>query len=446
MATKSNSKRKRFSKKNKRDWRKHSNIKDIEDFLEEQRVQERTGGLVAEKQDEDLFVVDNKSSSEKKEPEKRDKYAFRNRPLRTYENLKPNPHIPPVPKAKARGDKLNRSANTPRQIERMNGILPAREIRKLKVAAAARQKRKDVIDEEDKMNGQLPESYDLWGEGPKEVIPAKLKNADHHFLLYTKRVRKRVPGSYHIKSSKIDAVEIVDPGASYNPSFDDHQKLLRKALDEEREYIKDKKIVDSWSKGVKKWRANELQENYLSEMSAGLFEEEQTDGTEKKKEDGEAEEEEEVEEEEDVPTPNPPTTAESRKTRQQRRKQAMIQAAVSTINETGHDPSSRTAGRGAKMAKKRQNEVYRVKALRKEIKKQKEKIAARREFKTPPVDFKLSTELVGSLRQIKPEGSMLRDRYKHIQKRNLMEARIWKSGPKRSLKDCVKRGHEEFKE
>lgn len=47
----------------------------------------------------------------------------------------------------------------------MNGILPAREIRKLKVAAAARQKRKDVIDEEDKMNGQLPESYDLWGEG-----------------------------------------------------------------------------------------------------------------------------------------------------------------------------------------------------------------------------------------------------------------------------------------
>lgn len=32
------------------------------------------------------------------------------------------------------------------------------------------------------------------------------------------------------------------------------------------------------------------------------------------------------------------------------------------------------------MAKKRQNEVYRVKALRKEIKKQKEKIAARREF------------------------------------------------------------------
>lgn len=38
-----------------------------------------------------------------------------------------------------------------------------------------------------------------------------------------------------------------------------YKKLLRKALDEEREYIKDKKIVDSWSKGVKKWRANELQ-------------------------------------------------------------------------------------------------------------------------------------------------------------------------------------------
>jgi len=36
-------KRKRVSKKSKSSWRKHSDIKDIEGFLEDQRREERTG-------------------------------------------------------------------------------------------------------------------------------------------------------------------------------------------------------------------------------------------------------------------------------------------------------------------------------------------------------------------------------------------------------------------
>ncbi|XP_020618292.1 glioma tumor suppressor candidate region gene 2 protein-like [Orbicella faveolata] len=51
-------KRKRVSKKSKQSWRKHTDFKDVEDYLEEERREERTGGPVSEKPDEGLFFVD----------------------------------------------------------------------------------------------------------------------------------------------------------------------------------------------------------------------------------------------------------------------------------------------------------------------------------------------------------------------------------------------------
>ena len=37
------SKKKRVSKKNKKSWRKHTDIKDVEDFLDDKRLEERLG-------------------------------------------------------------------------------------------------------------------------------------------------------------------------------------------------------------------------------------------------------------------------------------------------------------------------------------------------------------------------------------------------------------------
>ncbi|MEQ2288843.1 nucleolar protein, partial [Ameca splendens] len=44
-------------------------------------------------------------------------------------------------------------------------------------------------------------------------------------------------------------------------------------------------------------------------------------------------------------------------------------------------------------------------------------------FQAPDLDVQLSDELAGSLRQLKPEGSILKDRFKSLQKRNLIEPR-----------------------
>lgn len=50
---------KKASKKNKKSWRKNTDIEDVEDFLEDQRLEERLGGSFDKRSDSDIFIVDN---------------------------------------------------------------------------------------------------------------------------------------------------------------------------------------------------------------------------------------------------------------------------------------------------------------------------------------------------------------------------------------------------
>ena len=52
------------SKKNKKSWRKNTSIEDIEEFLDDQRLEERLGGSFDKRKDEDLFMLDSKSQKE----------------------------------------------------------------------------------------------------------------------------------------------------------------------------------------------------------------------------------------------------------------------------------------------------------------------------------------------------------------------------------------------
>lgn len=50
--------RKNASRKNKKSWRKNPDLDDVEDFLDDQRLEARLGGDFAARKDEELFVVD----------------------------------------------------------------------------------------------------------------------------------------------------------------------------------------------------------------------------------------------------------------------------------------------------------------------------------------------------------------------------------------------------
>ena len=51
-------KKKKGSKNTKKGWRKNTDIEEVENFLDEKRFEERLGGSFAERQDDELFVVE----------------------------------------------------------------------------------------------------------------------------------------------------------------------------------------------------------------------------------------------------------------------------------------------------------------------------------------------------------------------------------------------------
>ena len=64
MTTDAPKRKKNASRKNKKSWRKNVDIDDVEEFLEEERLEERLGGKFADRKDEQLFVVDGAAASE----------------------------------------------------------------------------------------------------------------------------------------------------------------------------------------------------------------------------------------------------------------------------------------------------------------------------------------------------------------------------------------------
>ena len=106
-------KKRKVVKHLKKNWKKHSDIQDVEDFLEDKRLQERTGGIVADKQDDQLFFLD-AAPVVKKKPEapqndvvdaagKLVKKRKINEPARCYANLLPDPRVT-VPNTEQKGE------------------------------------------------------------------------------------------------------------------------------------------------------------------------------------------------------------------------------------------------------------------------------------------------------------------------------------------------------
>uniref|UniRef100_A0A1X7UD66 Ribosome biogenesis protein NOP53 n=1 Tax=Amphimedon queenslandica TaxID=400682 RepID=A0A1X7UD66_AMPQE len=118
----------------------------------------------------------------------------------------------------------------------------------------------------------------------------------------------------------------------------------------------------------------------------------------------------------------------ARKTNKQRRKERLIRKTA-------------LLHKAMKREKMRMSDVYRIKSLKKEIaakehmvkekmlkrlhQKQSKLTATRRigkyKYEKPPVDVQLSSELCGSLRLLQGRGDFITDRYKSLQKRNMVE-------------------------
>ncbi|XP_070620665.1 ribosome biogenesis protein NOP53 [Erythrolamprus reginae] len=400
--------------------------RDLGDWLEE-RVSElrHLGGPVSEKPDESLFFVDksNEEQGQKEQPAK-------GKPLKIDLILQPDSKVPPpkdilsyqVPN----GRKLKRKQRLWEKLAE-KGLVPRKERllhQRLQNPPKAKAAGAD--------SGTDPsrEFYDIWADS--NPLDKALAGQDAFFLEQTKKQPVKRPDRLKKTPSELPAMEIISPGGSYNPSFQSHQALLFEAF--EAELVR-QKAEERLQRQLNFPTAAEAptQESVFQEQCEGLMEEE-SEG-----EEGQGSPPRPLEEEgeealqaisDEASRPLTATAAREKKTEQQRKKEKAAKKLKSReLSE--------------KAARLRKQELFQLKSIRlqlrqreAELQRRKQRREAKRKleavkpkrlgrlkYQEPDVDVQLSSELAESLRTLRPEGSILKDRFKSLQRRNMIEPR-----------------------
>ncbi|XP_065056251.1 ribosome biogenesis protein NOP53-like [Rhopilema esculentum] len=366
-------KRKKGSMKNKRSWRKKTDIADVEDHLDDLRRQERTGGIVSEKPNEDLFFIEKDGKVEN------DNAAKTNR------------------------DKKVKDSNKLAQSSDEEEFVP-KKVRILRKRAFKKEKERKLLEKMTKTTN------DLW------VMSAPVK--ENSWIDVTKKAPPKKPKTIGAKPSSLKPVQICHPGASYNPEYDDHQKILSRALEKEQAFLKNSEKLQNKLKFLTEEEFKK-KPGWFQEMSEGLVPSKGSEATEDSQPG--------VEDIDILPkTVNP----DDRKTRKQRRKEL----------DRRKEDKLKEEERSRKL---RSNDIYRLRSLKKELRedegKRTEKQTLKRKlmlrksiqpkrlgklkYREPKIDFQLSEELSGSFRGLRPEGDPIIDRMKSFETRSLIEPR-----------------------
>lgn len=427
--------RRRGPRNKKRGWRRLAEEPlglEVDQFLEDVRLQERTtGGLLAEAPDEKLFFVD--TGFKRKEPSKKRTWVQKKsqrlqKPLRVDLALENHSKIPApkdilahqVPNAK----KLRRKEELWERLAKQ-GELP-RAVRKAQARLLSPPAPKAKPGPQDAIERPF---YDLWS--PDNPLDTPLIGQDAFFLEQTKKKGVTRPPRLHVKPSQVPAVEVIPAGASYNPAFEDHQALLREAHEVELQREKEaEKLERQLALPASEQAAT--QESVFREMCEGLLEEsdgEDEPGCAEQPAEQPAADEGAAEKTSPAGAAGPEKRMEKKTEQQRRREKAArklrVQQAALRAARLQHQELFRLRGIKAQVARRlaelaRRREQRRRRRLEEANKPRR---LGRLKYQAPDIDVQLSSELAGSLRTLKPEGNILRDRFKSFQKRNMIEPR-----------------------
>uniref|UniRef100_A0A3Q2XIS9 Ribosome biogenesis protein NOP53 n=1 Tax=Haplochromis burtoni TaxID=8153 RepID=A0A3Q2XIS9_HAPBU len=387
------SRRKRVNKNKKKNWNKYSDVQDVEEFLED---------LVNLKF---CFLCE-----EAAEPVKGKKRKGKSsRPLRIDLILQHDSLVAP-PKdvlayQKPNAKKLRRTAERAEKLA-AKGVVPRSKKRLLNRTVVDRTSKKT---ETEANNNPERDFYDIWGQETKDL-------GEPWYLQQTRKKLVKRPEKLNEKPSVLPAVEVIAPGGSYNPDFFSHQELLREAHEVE---LKKKKVEDKLERQLAYNKADTAtEETILREQVEGLVEEsEEEEEKDAPKEDGE-----EV-------AVGAIAVADKKTERQRKREKAEKIKEQQRLTERRQTEQQQQLFqlRSIKTSIKQQEETTQIRQKRRKAKEEAQKAQPRRlgklKFQPQDMEVQLSDELAGSLRQLKPEGSVLMDRFKSLQKRNLIEPR-----------------------
>lgn len=426
--------RRRGPRNRKRGWRRLAQEPlglEVDQFLEDVRLQERTsGGLISEAPDEKLFFVD--TGSKKKAPELKKRTKSQKRSLLLKKPLRVDLILENTSKVPAPKDVLAHQVPNARKLKRKEqlweklakqGELP-REVRRAQARLLNPPATKAKPGPQDTVERPF---YDLWAKD--NPLERPLAGQDAFFLEQTKKKGVKRPPRLHTKPSQVPAVEVTPAGASYNPSFEDHQTLLRAAHEVELQRQKEAEKLER-RLALPASEQPATQESAFQELCQGLLEESDGEG-----EPGEGQDTgpeaggEPAEGVEASPAPMRLAAAEKKTEQQRRREKAARKMRVQQAE--------------VRAARLRHQELFRLRGIKAQVARRLAELARRRErrqaqrlaeadrprrlgrlkYQAPDIDVQLSSELSDSLRTLKPEGNILRDRFKSFQKRNMIEPR-----------------------
>ncbi|CAH2054962.1 unnamed protein product, partial [Iphiclides podalirius] len=439
-------KKKHVSKKNKKAWRKYCDIKDVEDFLEDQRLDERLGKFET-KADSELFVVDT-GGDEKPEVVdvkplslKQRKRALLSQTPKCFEVLLPTSK---VQDPNAKRNRVNPVGTKPTALSKLS---QKRRINKgvhVKKVELVRKNRKIALDKKRKMK-EIQNTFEknLWGGDLLEAkgVPSTLcdefvsSDAQLHNVLPDKRLRPKPPPPKTVATRA--AIEMPHPGVSYNPSYQEHQDLLQEVVQHEQKMIKKEQHLNRvTTRMFSKVSAQEKENQWREEMSAGLPSAKPSGPSDEEGSGGE------------YKAVNPPVRN-RKKDHKARRKQRERLLEKERLKRE-------------KIEKKKITDIYKLRRLQSSIGERerrqarlREKRGAKRQLaqataapvlnaRTPPQpqpDLLEPDLITGELRTVTTTTNLLRERFESLQRRGALAASKLMMKKKRRLKSYFKAGH-----
>lgn len=382
---------------------------------------------VSDKSDTELFKVDRKSDSS---------LLLSARDKRKLSAQKPLQCVAALANTSKVTDP-NRKRNVVNSLESKRHYI-VKQIREAKIAKPGYVDKKKVMaveqrrqayqrtDENNKNNKRGKFETDIWENEPRKK-PVNLINQWFteelvgHTLKNTQQEMVKTPVVTHEKRSQLKAMEAPHPGTSYNPSLKDHQDLMNKVIEKEEKIIRADDHLNRVTKRMfSKITAEERDRRDMEEMATGVIVKGEISEDVGEVEEGKSDDE-------NVYTPiNPP--AKNKKKDKKQRKNQRAQKEIKEVQAR------------KKVEKKKVTDIHRVKFIEtlighrsKSLKDQhirkkelsvKAKYLPRRlgsmKFSEPEIDITTPENISGNLRNLKPEGHILADRFKSMQRRNLI--------------------------
>ncbi|RSH78038.1 uncharacterized protein EHS24_002493 [Apiotrichum porosum] len=404
------------SRKGKKAWRKNVNVTEVEDALERSRAEERvTGGKIADKKDGDLFTVDTTGDVEVA------KKVRTKKPLRSLAILAERSAVPSLA-SRVAAPKPPKVSVTAAEKARMRRV--------------ARRTVDDSTSADVKAVGTA--TTDAWaraapqkglagGFGDEGVIVHKVKAP-------ITLAKQRAMRFANVRAQ--DADELPTAGVSYNPAAAAHAALIATALQEEQERLakedKEAQEIETLGQVVEGRRANADTEDMVNGMRIGRADGVPLDASDDDDDEAEAED-----------AFRPKQT--KRKTQAQRNKSLRAREAKEAAKHEAtrkkmekHVAAAKAFSKSAEARNKAHAESARQRKAAAEARERAgftggEKVGRHRVGKKA-VEVQLGEDLAESLRQLKPEGNLFKDRFLSLQRRALLEPRAPVLPKRRTIK------------